>query len=171
MTQPTPISTPNLDQLKRGAHVTLDTRKQFPGTVVEASEERVLVTFPGTENLDQQLPQVGANEAHLVCQIGHAPGPPDISVLVFLNTPDATAARPLARGFVRGVAFFEHHPNAGTTFRIPLTAALREVPAPSGSANTVTFVPVAFPGRPSTPQILDVKATLDLVLSKVERAT
>ncbi len=171
MTQPTPVSTPNQDQLKRGAHVTLETRKQFQGTVVEASEERVSVTFPGTENLDQQLPQVGANEAHLVCQIGHAPGPPDISVLVFLNTPDATAAPPLARGFVRGVAFFEHLGHGPSTFRIPLTAALAEVPPTDASANTATFVPVAFPGRTSTPQILDVKATLDLVRSTVERAT
>jgi hypothetical protein len=172
VTQPTPIPpTPNAEQRKYLARVTLETRKQIQGTVVQANEERVVVSFPGSENLDQQIAQFGANEVHLVCQIGHAPGPPDISVYVFLNTPDATAAPPLARGFVSGVAFFEHHPNAGSTFRVPLTSALAEVPTADGAPTTATFVPVAFPGRTSTPQVLSVQATLDLMLSTVERTT
>jgi hypothetical protein len=167
---PTPTSSGNAqqDRLARGAHVTLETRKRLQGAVVEASEKRVSVTFPGSEDLDRQLAQVGANEAHLVFQIGHPAGPPD-AVLVFLNTPNATADTPITGGFVGSVAFFEHPGHGSPPFRLPLTAALKKAPPPSGKANTVTFIPAAFPDRASTPQILGVAATLDLVLSTVER--
>jgi hypothetical protein len=172
MTQPNPSATGDAQQerLKRGARTGLDTRRQFRGTVVRATAERVVVAFPGTEDLDKKLTDAGAGEAHLVFRIGRRAAPPDLAVLVFLNTPEAEAATPTTRGFAGSVAFFEHDEHAGhgqAPFRLPLTAALKQVGGPA--ALTATFVPVAFPGRTSVPQTLAVTATVHLVRSTVER--
>jgi hypothetical protein len=172
MTQPNPSITGNAQQerLKRGARTSLETRKQFPGTVEQAGEERVVVAFRGSEDLDKQLAGAGAGEVHLVFRIGHRAGPPDVSVLVFLNTPDAGADTPITGGFAGSISFFEHegHGDHGQgPFRLPVTAALKRVG--SQSKVTATFVPVPFPGRTSTPQVLDVNAALHVVRSTVER--
>jgi hypothetical protein len=174
MTQPNPSATGDAKQerLKRGGRVSLETRRQFRGTVVEASEERVVVAFPGTEGLDKQLADAGASEVHLVFRVGHRAGPPDVSVVVFLNTPDARPDTPITGGFVGSIAFFEHqghaeHGQGPSPFRLPAMAALKQVGGPE--AVTATFVPVAFPARGSIPQVLDVSAALHLVRSTVER--
>ncbi len=168
MTQPTPGPTPNQQQLRSGAVITLDTLKRFPSVVREASEERVSYSIPGTEHLDQLLAQVGANEAHLVFTFSSVVIPADFSVQVFVNVPNASAATQATAGFVGAVAFFQHPGHPPPTFRLPLTTVLQQTSALGGTEITATFVPVAFPGRPSTPHVLSVTVSLDLVLSKVE---
>jgi hypothetical protein len=172
MTQPNPSASGNdqQDRLKRGARTTLDTRKQFQGTVLQADNTRVVVAFPNTDNLDQQLSEAGAGEAHLVFRIGHRAGPPDVSVAVFLNTPDADVNTPATGGFAGSVAFFEHGEHAGHSqapFRLLLSNTVRS--AGRGDALTATFVPVPFPGRSTAPQTLDVSASIHLIRSTVER--
>jgi hypothetical protein len=128
----------------------------------------VVVTFKGSANLAQQLDQAGANVAHLVFQVSHLDNPADVTVQVFLNAPHAAADS--EQGFVGAVAFFTHPGHSPAPFRLPLTAALKASPAQSGADQSVTFVPVPFPGRASAPQVLDVSATLHLVRSTVEPA-
>jgi len=181
MSQPVPTPTssgdPQRDRVARGAHVTLETRKRIPGPTVQTIGKPVTITFEGSQDLEQQLAPAGATEAHLTCRIPHTPGWPD-AMLVFLNTPNATAQTPISGGFVGALGFFDHpdHATHGmTTFRLPLTAALKAAPAPSGSANTVTFVPITFRGSPTQPPTAgpsgsaSIVATLELVLSQVER--
>jgi hypothetical protein len=169
VSKPVPTPTPNEEQkrIQRGAKVTLDTVKRFPGTVTEAATDHVTVTFRGTADLEQQLPQSGANEAHLVCKIAHKASPPEFSVLVYLNAPKASVAGQITAGFVGGLAFFEHPGHGSPPFRLLLTSALKEAPAPAGADITATFVPVTFPGRESVPEVLEIGASLDLMQSTV----
>ncbi len=169
VSKPSPSPTPNEEQkrIQRGAKVTLDTIKRFPGTVTDAATDHVTVTFPGTADLDRQLPQAGANEAHLVCRIAHKVSPPDFSVVVYLNAPKASATAQPTTGFVGGLAFFEHPGHGSPPFRLSLTSALKEAPAASGADVAATFVPVAFPGRESAPEVLEISASLDLMQSTV----
>lgn len=181
---PTPTSSGNAqqDRVARGASVVLDTKQSIPGPTegVQTSGQPVSITFEGSEGLEQQLGQVGATEAHLTCRIPHTPGWPD-AVLVFLNTPDATATTPTTGGgFVGALGLFDHpeHATHGmANFRLPLTTALSAAPAPNGSANTITFVPVSFRASP-TPTLAQaptgsaiILAKLELVLSQVQGKT
>jgi hypothetical protein len=181
MSQPVPTPTssgnPQQDRVARGARVTLETRKRLPGPTVQTSGKPVSITFEGSQDLEQQLAPAGANEAHLTCRIPHTPGWPD-AMLVFLNTPNATAQTPIGGGFVGALGFFDqpdHATHGMTTFRLPLTAALKAAPAPSGRPNTAAFVPVSFRGTPTQsptagPSVsASIIATLELVLSRVER--
>ena len=173
VSKPIPTPTPNEDQkrIQRGAKVTLDTVKSFPGTVTDATTDHVTVTFRGTADLAQLLPQSGANEVHLVCKIAHKASPPEFSVMVYLNAPKASVAgQPTGQptsGFAGGLAFFEHPGHGSPPFRLPISSALQEAPAPNGGDVTATFVPVAFPDRESTPEVLEISASLDLMNSFV----
>jgi hypothetical protein len=172
VSKPVPTPTPNEEQkrIQRGAKVTLDTVKSFPGTVIEAATDHVTVIFRGTADLAQILPQSGANEAHLVCKIAHRASPPEFSVQVFLNAPKGSVAGQVSSGFVGGLAFFEHPGHGSPAFRLPLTSALKEAPAPNGADVTATFVPVAFPERESAPEVLEISASVDLMNSFVGTA-
>jgi hypothetical protein len=131
----------------------LSTVAQVPGRVLSATASRLVVTFPGSADLDRQRVAVGANAVHLVFVIGSRLGPPEGAVLVH---HDAT--------LVGSVAFFAHNGHIGQgaiAFRLPLRSY--------GEAEiTVDFRPVGYPGRPLAPQTLEVSATLDLVLSTVD---
>jgi hypothetical protein len=182
MSQPVPTPTssgnPQQDRVARGAHVTLETRKRIPGPIVQTVGKPVSITFEGSQDLEQQVTQAGANEAHLTCRIPHTPGWPD-AMLVFLNTPNATAQTSIGGGFVGALGFFDHPEHAAhgmTTFRLPLTAALKAAPAPSGRPNTLTFVPYTYQASQTPPPTAgpasvsaSIVATLELVLSQVER--
>jgi hypothetical protein len=166
MTQPTPTSTEQ-QRLRRGATFTLESLKQFGGTTRLATEGSVSISFPGTEHLADQLAQVGANEVHLRFYIKPIAYPPEISVLVFLNAPNATANTATTAGFVGSVSIFEHPGHNPGYYQLPLTAALKQTLV-GATAVTATFVPAPFPGRTSVPQVLGITATLHLILSTVE---
>jgi hypothetical protein len=171
MTQPNPSLTGNAQQerVKRGARVSLESRKRFRGDVVQAVPERVVVAFPGTGNLAARLTEAGAGEVHLTFQIGHRAA--NVYVHVFLNRPDADASTPTDQSFIGAVGFFEdagHGHPVQALYRLVLTPAL--VAAAGLLPVQVTFVPVTFAGRESTPEGLELRADIHLVRSIVEPA-
>jgi hypothetical protein len=169
VSKPEPTPTPNAEQkrIQRGATVTLDTVKSFPGTVTEATTDHVTVIFRGTADIAQLLPQSGANEVHLVCKIAHKASPPQFSVLVYLNAPKGSVGGQISSGLAGGLGFFEHPGHGSPQFRLSLTNVLKEAPAPTGADITATFVRDVFPDRESTPEVLEVSASVDLMKSFV----
>jgi hypothetical protein len=111
------------------------------------------VTFPDSADLSGQLSAVGANAVPLVFVIGSRQAPPQGAILVHRDGVRLGA-----------VAFFAHNGHIGQSavpFRLPVYGY-------GAAPLTVDFTPVAYPGRPLTPQLLEVTATLDLVLSTVD---
>jgi hypothetical protein len=166
MTQPTPTVTEQ-QRLRHGATFTLESLKQFGGTTRLATEGSVSISFPGTEHLADQVAQVGANEVHLRFYIKPVAYPPEISVLVFLYVPNATATTATTSGLVGSVSIFEHPGHNPGYYQLPLTAVLNQTPV-GATPVTATFVPTPFPERTSAPQVLGITATLHLVRSTVE---
>jgi hypothetical protein len=120
---------------------------RLPGSTLSTGPAGAVVAFAAP-------PSVGADAAHLVFLIGSRLGPVDDAVLVYARG-----------GLVGSVAFFAHDGHVGhgaTPFRLPL-------PAIPTAATRVSFTPIGFPGRPGPRRGLDVVATLELVLSTVER--
>jgi hypothetical protein len=116
----------------------LVTLRSYPGVVRSAGPERVVVDFPGAQ-------QVTGAAAHVVCQLSRPGGPPSGGVLV---TADDEPISP--------VAFFAAQGPLG--FRLPL---------PRVGAR-VAFTPVGYPGRPAASTTLSVVARLDVVKSTVD---
>jgi hypothetical protein len=172
MTQPTDQPTnEQQERVKRGGRTTLENRKQIHGKVTQSTAERVVVEFSGTADLDKQVADLGADtQPHLVFSVAHAKELADLTMMVFIDKPDATADTPTdSPGFVGTVAFFEHEGGHGRPqFRLPLTAALKRSGARQKDL-TSTFVPVALPARTRGARPLVVNAALHLVRSKVER--
>jgi hypothetical protein len=111
------------------------------------------VTFPDSADLDAQRLAIGANAVHLVFVIGSRQAPPQGAVLVDLDG-----------AWLGAVAFFAHNGHIGQG-AIPFRV---RVYGYGLAPLTVRFTPVAYPGMPLTPQLLEVTATLDLVLSTVD---
>jgi hypothetical protein len=177
MTQPTPRPEDKRlrSHLEKGAKVSLDRRQTFTAPAVTLTAPQVAIAeFPGTEDLAKRLSTMEPDtQVRLNLELAYS-ATPNFAVLAFLNTAKADAATSAeAPGFLGSIGFFNHdkagESHAGTlTSRLPATQAVKRTGRPG--VITVTLAPVAFPGRSFAPQTVTVKATLDLVVSKVTRS-
>jgi len=166
---------PEDDRLKRhlekGGRVTLDVRQTFtaaPATL--AAPEPLTIQFPGTEGLDKRL----APDLKVRANLGFSyADTPNFAILVFINTPNANARTATSvPGFLGSVAFFDHghgeHQHADVVSRLSATPVVKRAARPGPMI--LTLVPVALPERAITAQTIQVSASVDLLLSKVEKA-
>jgi hypothetical protein len=180
MTQPTPVPRSSKEErvkrfLERGGKTTLDTRNRSAAPTVSGNTSASMTAnVPGTEGMVKQIRGGGGDlDAHVVLTVTYT-SRPDFSLLVFVNTPNAAGDTPITvPGFVGSVAIFPHdvdaHHDGAASFRLPATDAVAKTSA--GGPVTVTIVPITAPGRQLTAQTVTVTATVELVVSKVEKGS
>jgi hypothetical protein len=170
MTQPVPEPSSEKEKqlkrhLERGADITQEVRQRFPVTADIDSTTPVVIRVPRTKDAP-----VDDLAVHLTLRVTHSRSL-DFAILVFVNTPDATAATPAdAPGFAGAMAFIvhsEHHPGTGSGVRLPITEQLRRTRKQEDT--TVTVVPVPYQGRSVAPGKLRVSVAVELVSAKVTR--
>lgn len=168
MTQPVPSPSTEKEaqlqrHLERGADTSMQTRRRYPVSATIDSTEPVVVRVPGTKEASP-----GDAAMHLTLRVTHSRSL-DFAVLIYINTPDATAESSAeAPGFVGTMAFIahsEHHPGTGSAIRLPVTEQLRRTRKEEDI--TVTIVPMAYPGRETKGGKFRVSAAIELVDAKV----
>jgi hypothetical protein len=173
MTAPFPPPSED-DKLKRhlekGGRVSLESKQTFnaaPAALVGSAP--TVIYFPGTQRLPDKMQ--ADTKVRLNLTLMHTQTP-DFVVLAFLNAPNANAATALSSpGFVGPIGFFgdasggNHH--GDTVARLSAGPVVKRI----GGADpiTLTLVPIAFPGRDMRAQTVQVKASLELLVSKVEK--
>jgi len=170
MTQPTPEATSENEErlkqrLERGADVELKVHKRFSTDAEIDASQPVVISIPQTKDvLADNL------DLNLTLRVSHTKSL-DFAILIFINTPDATADTPVdAPGFVGSMAFFghpEHHEFTGSGVRLPISKEFARTSKPDDL--TATIVPVPYPGRTVTPDKLRVTAAIEEVSTKVTR--
>lgn len=171
MTQPIPEPTSEKDKqlkrhLERGADITQEVRQRFPVNGELDSTTPVVIRVPRSKEarIDDDV------ATHLTLRVTHSRSL-DFAILVFVNTPDATAATPAdAPGFAGAMAFIghsEHHPGTGSGVRLPITLQVRRTRKQDDI--TVTVVPVPYQGRSVAKGKFQVSAAIELISTKVTR--
>jgi hypothetical protein len=158
--------------LEKGGKVTLESRQIFQSSPATMDVQPVTVTFEGSEDLATKLSgmekgiKVRANLSFTHKET------PNFVVLTFLNSPRANARTPISDpGYLGPVAFFAHEGETHhevTVARLSAGNVTRKTKRKS--AITLTLVPVGLPGQAIKAQAIEVSATLELLLSTVERA-
>lgn len=174
MTSPNPPRKED-DKLKRhlekGGKVTLESRQTFQSSPVTIDSQPVTVAFAGSEDLATKLAGMEKGiKVRANLRFTHKETP-NFVVLAFLNSPQANASTLITdSGYLGPVAFFAHK---GQTHHEVTVARLSagNVTRRTGrkEAITLTLVPVGLPGRAIKTQAMRVSATLELLLSTVEK--
>lgn len=167
-----PFAQQDDDQLKRhldrGGRVSLESRQTFEAPPARLGSSPLVLTFPGTEDLPRKV--LNDIKVRVNVRFTHAETP-NFAVLAFLNSPRADARTPDSDpGFLGSIGFFDHGPqqhHAETVARLSGGEIVKRVGKPSPM--TLTLVPIALPNRQMKAQTMDVKASLELMLSKVEK--
>jgi hypothetical protein len=157
--------------LEKGGKVTLESQQTFQSSTETIDTRPVTVTFIGSEDLATKLTGRGKGvKVRANLSFTHQETP-NFVVLAFLNSPRANASTPITDpGYLGPVAFFAHN---GETHHETTVARLSagNVTRKTGrkGAITLTLVPVGFPGRTIKAQAMQVSATLEVLLSTVEK--
>jgi hypothetical protein len=153
--------------LEKGGKITLESKQTFPApaATVEGSEP-VQISFPGTQRLADKMQSDYKVRLNLTFTFAETP---EFALLAFLNTPGANANTPAeSPGFVGPIGFFGHEGHHGeTTARLSAGVTVKRVSG--GAPITLTLVPAAYPARAFKAQTVQVKASLELLQSKVEK--